>query len=223
MAVSADIKTMWGLVPVEGGIALDPFKTTVDLDGTLVRFDKDIDGNVIGVNLVPKVLTFNRLLRDMGHSLSIYTAAFYNRVDAFAAFFPSVSAMFDCIYTRESLINSDAPNDSEIRRRQEELWQRQKKGDPALEKWRMIEIPAGLSVRDLAIINSAAKQRGKVPALVGSSCMVDDRNKIRQIGDASTRVTVVHPRQIPETVEEITQYIKFRLNTTASLLLGHPL
>ncbi len=172
---------------------LNPKRIGVDLDKTLFTFigESEQTGTIQSAEIINKTIDLLALLRARDYMLAIYTAAFFFRPLYIANNFPDVYSMFDQVYTRESLINDDAPPNSDVFLRQHDLLAK------APEKWRTIEVPSDLSLADQATVRWVGRNRGKVPALITASTMIDDGRKVRQIGDESLRVAVIRPAIIP--------------------------
>lgn len=176
-----------------------PHRVSVDLDGTMFWFrgESEATESIQSAELIKKTADLVLLLSVMGYSLSIYTAAHFFRPRYIAKEFPEMYGLFDEVYTRESLINDDAPPDATVFLKRQELIESR---EP---KWHPITVPAGLSKKDLTTVQWVAKNRGKAPALIGASVIIDDGRKVRQLGDAETRVIVVKPDHIP--IKDISQ------------------
>lgn len=174
-------------------LQLNPKRIGVDLDKTLFTFtgESETTETIQSADIINKTVDLLGLLRARDYMLAIYTAAFFFRPLYIASTFPEVYSMFDQVYTRGSLINDDAPPDSNVFTHQKRLIAE------APAKWRMIEVPSDLSEIDKTTVRWVGRNRGKVPALIRASIMIDDGRKIRQIGDEGLKVTVIRPENIP--------------------------
>lgn len=174
-------------------LQLNPKRIGVDLDKTLFNFigESETTETIQSAEIINKTVDLLGLLRARDYMLAIYTAAFFFRPLYIASTFPDVYSMFDQVYTRESLINDDAPPDALVITHQKALLAE------APAKWRMIEVPPNLSETDKTTVRWVGRNRGKVPALIHASTMIDDGRKVRQIGDESLKVAVIRPAIIP--------------------------
>ncbi len=174
-------------------LSLDPKEVAVDLDNTLFKFigESESTGTIESAEIIQKTLDLLLLLQAQKYNLSIYTAAFFFRPEYIQRTFPEVYALFRRVFTRESLINDDAPLDSNVSTRQSLLL-----ASPP-EKWQQIMVPSDLSEEDYTTIRWVGRNRGKVPALISAATMLDDGRKVRQLGGDDLRVQVIRPNQIP--------------------------
>lgn len=184
---------------------IDPKRVGVDLDHTLFTFigESERTNTIESANLINKTLDLLLLLEARRYHLSIYTAAFFYRPAYIAEYHPEIYGLFKEVFTRESLVNNDAPIDSDIHLRRAQLMRSQP------DKWRSIEIPEfGLTPADHVTIQWVGKNRGKVPALISAATMLDDGRKVRQLGGPDTRVQIIKPNQIPNSDTAIRGFVQ---------------
>lgn len=172
---------------------LDPKHVAVDLDNTLFTFvgESESAGTIESANIIKKTLDLLLLLEARKYNFSIYTAAFFFRPEYIERNYPEIYDLFQTVFSRESLVNDDAPVDADIHIRQAKLIANPPK------KWKKIEVPSNLSPADYSTIQWVGKNRGKAPALISAATMLDDGRKVRQLGGPNTRVHIIKPNQIP--------------------------